>query len=283
MQRILPACISIVVVFLLAGCSTAIDYAYNNAPGFVASEAEDAFDLSDEQNAEVDARLQQFFDWHRHQELPRYRAFLDNAAASMTDGVSATEFLQISDEIRLAWERSLSRGIDDLSDMANGLSSEQIEHFQEYFRDNSSEYDDYQKMSEQQREIYRVERGLERLENWFGDFDYQQRKQISKRLQQLPDFYPAWIHYREARHQAFVEALHTASTSAVSKQQWRFILLDPTSDYGRRFEQARASYWPFYAQMIEDISKDFSKAQLQHAADRLRNYAETAARLSDGD
>ena len=282
MQRIVPACVSLIAALLLAGCS-AIDYAYDNAPGFVASEADDAFDLNEAQNAEVEARLQRFFSWHRQQELPRYREFLDGAAVTIADGISATEFLEMSDELRLAWQRSLARGIEDLSDLALSLTPQQIEHFEQYFRDNSSEYDDYLQMSAQQREIFRVQRGLKRLEDWFGDFGYIQRKQISERLQQLPEFYPDWIRYREARQRAFVKALRAASTTNISQQQWHFILLDPSTDYARAFEQARRAYWLTYAQMIEDISKGFSKAQLRHAVERLQNYAEIADRLASND
>jgi hypothetical protein len=282
MQRIVPACVSLVTALLLAGCS-AIDFAYNNAPGFVASEANDAFDLNDAQKAEVEARLQRFFSWHRQQELPRYREFLESAAVTIADGVSATEFLEMSDELRRAWQRSLARGIEDLSDLARSLTPQQIEHYEQYFRDNSSEYDDYLQMSAQQREIFRVQRGLERLEDWFGDFGYIQRKQISERLQQLPDFYSDWIRYREARQRAFVKALRAASTSDISQQQWHFILLDPSTDYALAFEQARRAYWQTYAQMIEDISKGFSKAQLRHAVERLRTYAEIADGLARKD
>jgi len=282
MRRIIPACISLIAAILLAGCS-AIDYAYNNAPGFVASEAEDAFDLDDAQNAEVERRLQSFFEWHRLQELPRYREFLETAAVTISDGVSAAEFLEMSDELRDAWQRSLGRGIEDLSDLADSLTDRQIEHYEQYFRDNSSEYDDYLKMSAQQREIFRVKRELERLEDWFGDFGEIQRDQVRQRLRQLPEFYPDWIQYREARHQAFVASLRKASTSGMSKQQWHFILLDSSTDYARDFEIARVNYWQSYAQVIEDISKDFSKAQLQHAVERLRSYARVVDRLATSD
>lgn len=282
MQRISPACVSLVAALFLAGCS-AINFAYNNAPGFVASEADDAFDLNDAQNAEVEARLQRFFSWHRQQEMPRYREYLDGAALTIADGLTAAEFLEFSNELRLAWRRSLARAIDDLGDLAPTLTPQQIEHFAQYFRDKSSKYDDYLQMSAQQREIFRVQRDLKRLEDWFGDFGEIQRERISERLQQLPEFYLDWIRYRQARQRALLEALRAASTSGLSQQQLYFILLDPTSDYARTFDLARDAYWQAYALMIEDISNGFSKTQLQHAAARLRNYAEIADELALND
>ena len=267
---------------LLTGCS-AIDFAYKNAPSFVAGEFDDAFDLTDAQSDELDDRLQQFFAWHRQQELTQYRQFLETSAATVADGIEADEVLRIGEELRQTWRRTLARAIDEIGDLALTLTPQQIDHYDEYFRDKSAEYDDYLQMSAQQQEIFQVERQLDRLERWFGDFDDLQRERISRRLQSLPDIYPAWIRYREARHRAMVAALREASTSGLSRQQIKFIMMDDNTDYARAFEPERRAYWKAYAEMLEEISADFDESQLQYAAGRLRNYAEIADGLARQD
>lgn len=267
---------------LLAGCS-AIDFAYNNASGFVASEADDAFDLDDAQKAEVDRRLQDFFAWHRREELVRYRDFLNGAAATIGDGITAQEFLELGEELRAAWRRSFVRVIDDLGDLALTLTPAQIDHYDRYFREKSEEYDDYLRMSAQQREIYRVQQGLDRLEDWFGEFGDIQRDRISLRLQELPDFYPAWIRYREARHRALMEALRATGTSSLTRQRLHFILVDPESEHARVFYAARSEYWQAYGQMLQEISASFTGAQLQHAVERLHTFADIAGSLARSD
>jgi hypothetical protein len=202
------------------------------------------------------------------------------AATTIADGITAVEFLEIYDDLRLAWRRSLTQAVDDLGDLALTLSAAQIEHFQQYFHDEAEEYRDYLQMSAQQREIFRVQRGLKRLQDWFGKLDESQREKISLRLQQLPEFYPAWISYREARQQALLGALRAAATEGLSRQQLKFILLDPASDYARRFEPLRSAYWQSYAQALADIGGLLRKTQLQHAVNRLRDYADTVADLA---
>ena len=54
-----------------------IDLAYNNGTTLVGNEIDNAFDLSEAQNNQLDSRLDQFFEWHRKQELIRYQQLLD--------------------------------------------------------------------------------------------------------------------------------------------------------------------------------------------------------------
>lgn len=272
MRPTLPLYILLVCSLLTAGCS-AIGFAYDNAPSYIAGEIEDAFDLDDAQRAQLDAGLQKFFTWHRQQELARYQQILDQAALDAADGITAPELLEFVDKLRLAWRRMLEQAIDDMGDLALTFTPDQIDHYQRYFRNDSSEYDDYLKMSAQQREIFRVDRALGRLQKWFGPFDNAQEAKIRPRLQQLPEFYLAWIRFREARQQALVNALHEVSSKGLSKQQLKSILLDPEADYTRAFEVERNAYWQAYASTIEEISGWLSKAQLKHAIARLQKYS----------
>jgi hypothetical protein len=282
MTRIYRACFIIIAALLLAGCG-AINFAYNNSPSFVGNEFDNAFDLDDDQQTRLDVALLEFFTWHRKHELAFYRQFMDSAALAVADGLTAGEVLALRAEFMLAVQRSVTRMIDDVGAIAVTLTPAQIDHYQQYFRDDAAEHEDYLQMSLQQREIHRVERNLKRLQNWFGEFDELQHEKISLRLQRLPDLYPAWINYREARQQALLNALRDAATDGLSIRQLKFILLDPASDHARAYEPARNAYWNAYAQALEDISASLAKAQLEHAVSRLQNYSEIVAELMQDD
>ncbi len=258
----------------LSGCSVA-DMAYNNAPDFVASEIEDAFDLSEAQSDQLDSRLEQFFIWHRSEELNRYRDFLDRAALEADDGLTAAEFLSLRSDIGDAWNRSVEKGIDSLGDIFANLTPQQIEQYQQYHRDGSEEYQDYLEKSAQQREINRVERAFENLEDWFGEFDFMLEKKVSARLRQVPDILGPWIRYREQRHQALVSAMN----QGITRQQLKTIMLDPSTDFARAFAPARDAYWREYAAALEDISSWLNKRQRQRAVIRLQGFARLVERL----
>lgn len=279
MKRIFKPCLIAACLTLVTGCGM-IDFAYNNAPSFVASEFEDAFDLSASQSQQLDSRLDQFFDWHRREELGRYRQLLERAALSAEDGITAAEFLKLNNDIRVAWRRSLEKAIDSLGDLAITLDQKQVEQFQRYHRETAEEYDDYLAKSLQQREIYRVNRSIDRLKKWFGNFSEDQEDKIMARLQQLPDFYEPWINFREARQRALVIALSDATEAGITRHKLKTILLDPSTDHARAFEPARRSYWEAYAAALEDISTWLTRAQRQRAVEKLQQYARIAGRLN---
>ena len=281
MKKLLLIPFLIAVLLGLASCSL-VDLAYDNAPSWVAGEVDDAFGLDEAQSRELDGRVTQFFAWHREQELGRYREILERAATASADGIEAREVVRLQEDVRAAWQRSLEKAIDSFGDLAPTLTVQQIDRFDAWFRDQTREYRDYLDKSLQQREIYRVERGLKRLERWFGDFDYAAEQLIRDRLRELPDIYEPWLRYREARHQALLAALRDASREGLDSARLKTVLLSPDSDYARVYEPLRAAYWQAYAEALEDISSRASKRQVRRVSAKLRDYAEIAGRLSQG-
>ena len=280
MQRIIHLCCLATCSLILAGCGM-IDLAYNNGTTLVGNEIDNAFDLSEAQNDQLDSRLDQFFEWHRKEELIRYQQLLDQAALATANGITAAEFMDLNKGIRLAWQRSLEKAIDSLGDLAVTLTPQQIENYRQYHRESLGKFDDYLQKSTQQREIFRVTRNYDRLEDWFGDFDEFQESKIAVRLQQLPDIYEPWLRFREARQRPLIGILNNASSNGISTAELKTVLLDPTTEYALAFEPLRQSYWQAYAVAMEDINGWLTTGQRQHAATRLRKYAQIAARLGN--
>lgn len=281
MRRILHLFCIAAFTLVLAGCGM-VDLAYNNAPSLVANELDNAFDLNEAQNDQIDSRLDQFFVWHRQEELTRYQQLLDQAALATADGITATEFMHLNKNLRIAWQRSLEKAIDSLGDLVVTLTPQQIENYQQYHRESFGSFTDYLDKSLQQREIFRVARNFDRLENWYGDFDEFQESKITARLQRLPDNYEPWLRYREARQQALISVLNKATSSgSISLTELKTALLDPTTPYSLAYEPQRQAYWQAFAVALEEINGWLTTAQRQRAATRLRNYAQVAARLGN--
>ena len=282
MKGIYKLCFATACSLILAGCSM-VDIAYNNAPSLVSSRVDDAFDLDSLQNTQLDSRLEQFFVWHREEELIRYQQLLDQAALAAADGITAAEFMELNKAVRLAWRRSLEKAIDSFGDLAVTLTPQQIENYQHHHRESFSDFNDYLEKSTQQREMFRVNRTYSRLEDWYGDFDEFQENKIIQRLQQVPDIYEPWLRYREARQQAFIGLLNRAAKTGISQAELKAVLLDPSTEYSLAYQPLRRSYWQAFALALEDINQWLTKEQKQRAANKLRNYAQVAARLGKQD
>lgn len=265
----------------LSACSLP-NLAYDNAPMLVAGRFDDAFDLDAIQSLELDNRLQQYFAWHREQELSRYHQILERAALDSADGIGAGEFLHLNREIRDAWQRAVEKAIDSLGDLAVTLTPQQIAQYQRYHDERSEKYREYFAKSPQQREIYRVSRDLERLEKWFGDFGFQLEGRVRERLRQLPDIYEPWVRYREARHRALVQTLREASQNGIDTARLKTVMLDPDTVYAREYEPARLAYWQAYAEAIEDISEWADQRQRRRVVSKLQEYARIVEALKQG-
>ena len=279
MKRLKRLFIVLIPLSLISACSM-ISIAYDNAPSFVAGEFDDAFDLDSIQSEQLEASLQRFFQWHRDEELQRYQQLLDAAARNAADGITAGEILRLVEDLRSARRRALERALDDFGGLAASLSPAQIEHFERYYREDLKDDQAYLQKSLQQREIYRVERNLDRLQKWFGGFDESLETRVRARLLPLPDIYEPWIQYREARHKAVVAALNDNSDPASTQARLKRVLLDPDTDYSRRFHSARNEYWRAYAAAIEDINGWLDKHHRRAAIDRLQRYARVISNLN---
>ena len=267
-NRFLLICL---LTLTLSACS-AIDWAYNNAPSFVADEFVDAFDLDSGQTQVLEGRLEAFFAWHREQELMRYQAVLERASIDASDGVAASEFLWLMKELNAARQRAMVRALDDFGELAANLSDAQVEHFAESLRERSEDGREYLEKSPQQREIYRVERHLKRLQDWFGDFDWSLEQRARERLAELPDLHEPWYTYRDARQAAVLDALRGGGDGAAHKARLKRALMDRDTDYARVFEPAREAYWQAYATAVADISSWLTPRQHRAAAQRLQRY-----------
>ena len=136
-------------------------------------------------------------------------------------------------------------------------------------------------MTVQQREIYRLERDLERLEDWFGDFDYFLEKRVRERLQGLPDIRESWIRFRERRHVAILQALRNAKDEDRTRAELTRLLISVDTDYARDFEPERQAYWRELAAAVEDISDWLEPRHRKTMLARLENYTRAVDRLSD--
>ena len=115
-------------MLVLSGCS-ANRFLYNRADTFVRWAIDDYVDLTTEQQKQFDADLDVLLDWHRRDELPLYREFIESSLSALDDGVTIDEAIVISDSIDEAANRLQLKLVDLLLNSAEGLNESQIQDF----------------------------------------------------------------------------------------------------------------------------------------------------------
>ena len=119
---------TIVILTVLSGCS-ANRFLYNRADTFVNWWIDDFVALSVEQQEAFDAGLSSVLQWHRYDELPRYKTIIAESLTALEGEVTLAEAELIADDIDQAVVRLQEKMLALLLDVGDSLTDEQITEF----------------------------------------------------------------------------------------------------------------------------------------------------------
>ena len=84
------------------------------------------FDITSKQEECIEERMRLHLDWHRKQELPRYRDFLIEVQNRCTDGLTMKELDEGYARLDQKRLRTMERLVPDTASFLAGISPEQI-------------------------------------------------------------------------------------------------------------------------------------------------------------
>jgi len=119
---------ALLILTVLSGCS-ANRFLYNRLDTFVNWWIDDYVALSVEQQEAFDAGLFSVLQWHRYDELPRYKIIIEESLTALEGGVTLTNAELIADDIDQAVVRLQEQMLELLLDVGDSLSDEQITEF----------------------------------------------------------------------------------------------------------------------------------------------------------
>ena len=122
------------LLFFLAGCSTT-KLVYDYGDKVVAWQLDDYFELNDEQEEWVVERMKIHIEWHRMEELPRYKIFLTDIQNSSKDGLTMREIDKGYSRYEAKQRRTFERLIPDAALFMTKLSQEQINNLERKMTD----------------------------------------------------------------------------------------------------------------------------------------------------
>ena len=119
---------ALLILTVLSGCS-ANRFLYNRLDTFVNWWVDDYVALSVEQQEAFDAGLSSVLQWHRYDELPRYKTIIEESLAALEGDVTLAEAVLIADDIDQAVVRLQEQMLELLLDVGDSLTDEQITEF----------------------------------------------------------------------------------------------------------------------------------------------------------
>ena len=182
----------IVLSLFLTGCGT--QFTYNNLDWLIHWYVDDFIDLNRTQTQVFDDNFEQWQQWHRSEELPKYHAHLQTIKAQIQNkSLTEVELEQHFLDVQGYWEALRDRVSPGLATMATTLTEKQIEELFEQLQedndDQQEEHDEFYAMSEEERSKDRLKRLEKGLKEWIGKLTSEQ-KAVVKRYQ--PEFKRNW-------------------------------------------------------------------------------------------
>jgi len=259
-------------LFIISACSTT-KLAYEYGDKFVSWQLDSYFELNDEQEDWVEERMTIHLEWHRAQELPRYKRFLTDIQNSSEDGLTMSELDEGFFRFKEKQRRTFERLIPDAALFLTKLSAEQINNLERKMVEENEEMID--KVENRQESIQeKQEEFLEEMEDWFGEFDSVQLVQINKWQKEWYTESSEPIERRmeyRLKSQAQILALLRSFPDKLTFEKW---LSEWTRSWGREMNSARDARILRNKNRILQVDKFITPEQRLHAIRELDDWVE---------
>jgi len=175
------------IVFLIS-CSM-IKLSYNYADFLALNWFESYVDLNKSQRSYFKKKIEIFFVWHRKSELPKVVLFLEEIKFRYKGGLKKEDISWITDQSKIFWDRTLNHIKEDLAAFLLTISDTQVLQAKEAMLEKEDDWLIKQsKMTSDELHYHVLSRLYEFLEDWMGNLEAHQKKQIAAWIKADPNW-----------------------------------------------------------------------------------------------
>ena len=275
----LPLLLALLV--LISGCSLRVTYSFLD--WWLLWQVEDYVTLDSGQQQQLETALQQFHQWHRQHELPRYAALTEQTAQILAaPRISAAQLQQIEDQAAVLWQASVDSLLPAGGRVLASLSDEQVSELAESLTLARSEFaEEYVTPPAAERLQSRLARVVETLESLVGDLNDQQQQQVSEAVRRLKESASLALTHRQQEHARFLELLAARQQPGFTAALSAFV-----RDYELRRPEPLQQVYDHNSiivqQLVVELHASLIPAQRHHLDRYLREHQEIFLQLSVG-
>lgn len=281
--RLRRACVILVAVVMLAGCTVA-RLGYEMLPWFAMWQLERHLSLDSAQRQLASERLDALHAWHRQTQMPRYAALIESGISRLDAPLTAADLSGWRAQMFSLWQAPAERIAPDLADLALMLRPAQIDRLERRLADSTAELRrKYLGGSETERLEARAERWQERMEWLLGDITAAQRAELRKIAAERPSDEAAWLDERQARNDRLVRLLRQIEAERPARD--RAIALSRTflEGFWQSDDPARARRLAANADNGDRVAAAMlntaSRSQRDHMRAKLRDIEQDVMRM----
>lgn len=246
------------------------------------------FDLSSEQEDFVKPRLHQLLVWHRTTQLPEYASFGVDLRRRALLPITPAEITALNEEGKRRAMITIDHALPDMADLALRLTPDNLKALQKKFADDTDKWRrENMKGDVDRQKKARFDKTLDRVEEWYGRLDGDQRARIRQWSDERPfnnDFVAA---DRLRRQQDLVALLTRVERDKPSRE----VVVAQMKAYADHFEDdpdpERAAFMASLRKATEDMDAQIhnlttpqqrakASAHLQEWIDDFRSLSASA-------
>ena len=270
----------LLVCFLFAGCGT--KFAYNNISWFAVSYIEDFVSLSNNQESELEARLDSLQAWHKETQLPQYISQLEAIQSIARADMNSAFIVDQSEQIKNHIRAIVNKFAPDVYALSMQLTPKQDSEFLKNFREKQQDYYE-ERLSlndEDSRERYR-NRIEERLERWLGSVSKQQKQIIYTWSQEWVNTNDNWRQYQNNTYQDLTTLMEKKSDLHIAQPIIMNLLMNNEAYYPDELESELNKNMQTSAKFLVDIAAISSDKQWSYFLNELDSLKSTLVTLQE--
>ena len=195
-QQILKKFALIALIFL-TGCSSTT-FVYNRIDILLPWYLGSYVDLSRDQKQYLDELLIPFFNWHRHEELPRYAEIINSVQGLLDSEVEVKNIVLITQDVEESWFRLEDELLLWIIPLTKDLTDEQINNFLQVMQTKIIESENkYLKRNDQVYQKDNYNRLRKNLRRFIGTMSKEQRELVKSASKSMRRVDTEWIQNRK--------------------------------------------------------------------------------------
>ncbi len=224
-----------VVVLALAGCGGLLKVGYNNGDTTGLFMMNRYLDLSKEQKEFIKPRLRELLVWHRATQLPDYAALATELQQKAQQTITAGEVAALGEQSRRRAYTTINHAMLDMADITLRLTPANIKTLEDKFSENDEDFrKENLKVSVEKQQKARYDKTLDRVEEFYGSFNREQRAAIRRLSDARPLDNEVLFAERQRREQEIVALLVKVERDKPSRENVVAML----KAYADRFERS---------------------------------------------
>ncbi|MBT4519446.1 MAG: hypothetical protein HOC23_05520 [Halieaceae bacterium] len=261
--------LSVAFTLLMSGCSSTA-FLYNRLDFLLPLYVDDYVELSREQKQSLDRTLNPFLEWHRKEELPRYREFLGRLEESLDRPLVMADAEWIFGEVEVGWQRLEKEALRWMLDLGTRLSEQQITVFLSGLRERQRDLQhEYLPRTDLQFREDSYDSLMDNFEDYLGSLNHDQRTELKEASSALLRIDVQWLEERSSW-------LTKLEVLLQREPGWQDRLTEAVVS---RQESAPAQYRESYAQNITIIKGTMIRVLNNRTPEQDRRLRKKAVRL----